>query len=230
MKKALEERPHPFPSILVLTLMTILSLSACFPKHRVVFEKKLEEPLRLEKRVTRGVQYGMASWYGPEFHGRRTSSGEIYDMYQLTCAHNTLALGTMVIVTNLENGRSLELRVNDRGPFVKDRIIDLSYAAARILGVYEKGTAFVKVETIGPWIEEIPRYNLQIGSFSDEERAQQLLALLRKEFKNVYITVMETSTQRYHRVRIGPFESKEDALSQAEKVSQMGFNVLVTTR
>lgn len=226
-----EENIHPpFSPFSVLMFLTIVLLSACLPKHRVVFEKRVEEPLRLEKRETRGVQYGMASWYGPEFHGRRTSSGEIYDMYQLTCAHNTLALGTMVIVTNLENGRSLELKVNDRGPFTKDRIIDLSYAAAKILGVYEKGTAFVKVETIGPWIEEIPRYSLQIGSFSEEGKAAHLANELRKDFKNVYMTIMETSTQRYHRVRIGPFESKEEALSQAEKLTQMGFQVLVTTR
>lgn len=230
MKKVKEEKLNPFSFLSVMMLLVIVSLSACLPKHRVVFEKRFEEPFRLEKRETRGVQYGMASWYGPEFHGRRTSSGEIYDMYQLTCAHNTLALGTMVIVTNLENGRSLELRVNDRGPFTKDRIIDLSYAAAKILGVYEKGTAFVKVETLGPWIEEIPRYSLQIGSFSEEEKAKQLVNELRKDFKNVHMTIMETSTQRYHRVRIGPFESKEEALSQAEKLTQMGFNVLMTSR
>ena len=87
-------------------------------------------------------------------------------MYQLTCAHNTLAMGTTVIVTNLENGKSLDLKVNDRGPFVKERIIDLSYSAATILGVWEKGTAFVKVETVGPWIEEVQRITLQLGSFS----------------------------------------------------------------
>ncbi len=228
--KNIKEGLHLFSSLLGLVFLVILSLSACLPRHRVVFEKRLEEPLRWERRESRGVQYGMASWYGPEFHGRRTSSGEIYDMYELTCAHNTLALGTMVLVTNLENGRSLELRVNDRGPFTKDRIIDLSYAAAKILGVYEKGTAFVKVETLGPWIEEVPRYSLQIGSFSEEGKAKQLANELRKDFKNVYMTIMETSTQRYHRVRIGPFESKEEALSQAERLTQMGFTVLVTTR
>jgi rare lipoprotein A len=77
------------------------------------------------------VQYGVASWYGEKFHGNPTASGEIYDMYQLTAAHKTLPLGTYVMVTNTENNRSVQVKVNDRGPFVKGRLIDLSYAAAR---------------------------------------------------------------------------------------------------
>jgi rare lipoprotein A len=188
------------------------------------------ETVRIEKRETRGVQYGVASWYGPDFHGKPTSSGEIYDMYQLTCAHNTLALGTTVIVTNLENGKSLDLRVNDRGPFVKDRIIDLSYSAARMLGVYEKGTAFVKVETVGPWVEESQRITLQVGSFSDEARARRLAETLSRHFEGVHVTPVETSLQTYYRVRIGPFESRESALTQAEQVSRMGYQVLLTNR
>ena len=124
--------------------MSFFLLISCAPK-RVPVERRMppsgEEVERIEKRETKAVQYGVASWYGKDFHGKPTSSGEIYDMYQLTCAHNTLPLGTMVMVTNLENGRSVELKVNDRGPFVKERIIDLSSAAAQILGMWEKGTA-----------------------------------------------------------------------------------------
>src|SRR4030042_6260231 len=150
----------------VFLLVFLFLLTACGPKQRVVFERRIEPPqerreeragekkvervAKIEKRETREVQHGIASWYGGEFHGRPTSSGEVYDMFKLTCANNFLPLGTMVMVTNLENGRSVELRVNDRGPFLKDRIIDLSYAAARIIGVWGKGTAFVKVEWIGP--------------------------------------------------------------------------------
>jgi rare lipoprotein A len=223
----------------VFLVSFFLLLTACGPRHRIVFERKIEPPTekpaiekfeKIKKLETRGVQYGIASWYGGEFHGRPTSSGEVYNMFQLTCAHNTLALGTTVIVTNLENGRSLELKVNDRGPFVKDRIIDLSNAAAKILGVYEKGTAFVKVETIGPWIEEVPRFTLQVGSFTDEIRAQTLAEELQKSFGNVHVATVETQTEKYHRVRIGPFETKEAALPLAEKLTQMGFHVLVTSR
>ena len=216
-----------------LSLLLIFS-TACAPRRIAVERKPSREaqppPARVEQRKTTGVQYGVASWYGSDFHGKATSSGEIYDMYQLTCAHKTLPLGTMVIVTNLENGQSLELRVNDRGPFVKERIIDLSYAAARILGIYEKGTAFVKVETVGPWIEEPQRIALQVGSFADEANAQKLAEVLRKNFENVYVAAVETSTQTYYRVRVGPFETRESALPTAEKLSQMGFEVLVTTR
>jgi rare lipoprotein A len=172
----------------------------------------------------------VASWYGSDFHGKETSSGEVYDMYELTCAHNTLPLGTMVMVTNLENGNSVEVKVNDRGPFVKDRIIDLSYAAAKILGMYEKGTAMVKVEFIGPLIEQIQRFTVQVGSFIDEGNAQRLADQLRKGFENVYVTIIETSTQKYHRVRVGQFETEESALRIAEKLAQMGYKVLVTSR
>ncbi len=229
--------------------LSFLLLNACLPKRQVVLEERVPSPERKEtgmrvrgkepmqpgldkseKRETRGVQYGIASWYGPEFHGKPTSSGEIYDMYQLTCAHNTLALGTTVIVTNLENERFLELKVNDRGPFVKDRIVDLSYAAAKILGVWEKGTAFVKVETVGPWIEEEPRIHLQVGSFTDPIKAQRLAEELGKSFEKVHVTPVETSIQTYYRVRIGPFETKESALNRAEQLSRIGYRVLVTTR
>ena len=218
-------------------------LTACGPKHRVIIEERglpppekkegVKEEIkegRIEKRESRGVQYGIASWYGSDFHGRPTSSGEIYDMYQLTCAHNTLPLGSMVMVTNLENGKSLELKVNDRGPFVKDRIIDLSYAGAKILGMWEKGTAYVKVEVIGPLIEQVQRFTLQVGSFIDETNAKKLAEELRRSFANVYINTVETLTQKYHRVRVGQFENRESALSIAEKLSQMGFKVLVTSR
>jgi rare lipoprotein A len=234
----------PFYLKWVIVIFSLFLLMACGPKHRIIIEERIPPPEKkevlkgekiaplekIEKRESKGIQYGIASWYGSDFHGRPTSSGEIYDMYQLTCAHNTLPLGTTVMVTNLENGRSLELKVNDRGPFVKERIIDLSYSAAQILGIWEKGTAFVKVEVIGPLIEQIQRFTLQVGSFADELNAQKLADQLRKSFENVYVTTVETITQKYHRVRVGQFETRESALSIAEKLSQMGFKVLVTSR
>jgi len=244
MEKSLMNNGRLKPLLPIIIIFSLFLLMACGPKHRIIIERekpppeKKEEikeakpapPEKIEKRESRGVQYGVASWYGSDFHGRPTSSGEIYDMYQLTCAHNTLPLGTLVMITNLENGRSLELKVNDRGPFVKERVIDLSYAAAQILGIWEKGTAFVKVEVIGPLIEQIQRFTLQVGSFIDETNAQKLADELRKKFENVYVTTVETITQKYHRVRVGQFETRESALSMAEKISQMGFKVLVTSR
>ena len=232
----------------IFLIISFFLFTACGPKHHVVYEKRMPPPekqevkkgsvkeeksvpeVRIEKRESREVQYGVASWYGGEFHGRPTSSGEVYDMYQLTCAHNTLSLGTVVMVTNLENGRSLELKVNDRGPFVKERIIDVSYAAAQMLGMWEKGTALVKVEVISPGIEIVQRFTLQVGSFADETNAQRLAEQLRKSFENVYVATVETLTQKYHRVRVGQFETRDAALIIAQKLSQMGFKVLVTSR
>jgi rare lipoprotein A len=237
----------PAEYMVTAVLLIFFLLAACGPKHRIVYEREMLPPVKqevkkeivkeerpsiqkIEKRETQEVQYGVASWYGPDFHGKPTSSGEIYDMYQLTCAHNTFPLGTTVMVTNLENGRSIELKVNDRGPFVKERIIDLSYAAAQMLGMWEKGTAYVKVEGFGPLVEEIQRFTVQVGSFIDDTNAQKLADQLRKGFENVYVNTLETLTQKYHRVRVGQFEAKESALNIAEKLSQLGFKVLVTNR
>ena len=102
--------------------------------------------------ISNGVQVGVASWYGPGFHGNRTANGEIYDQYELTAAHPSLPLGTRVMVTNLENGRAVQVRVNDRGPFVDGRAIDLSYAAARTIGMVGPGTVRVRIEVLGPTI------------------------------------------------------------------------------
>ena len=217
---------------MVCLILLMSSFIGCASRRLVPAEGRIppSEQKIAKKEVVKGVQYGIASWYGKDFHGKPTSSGEIYDMYELTCAHNTLPLGTMVMVTHIENGKSVELKVNDRGPFVKDRIIDLSYAAAQIIGMYEKGTAYVKVEPVGPVVEQVQRVTLQVGSFADEGNAQRLADQLRKSFDNVHVTTMETLTQKYHRVRIGQFETREEALSTAEKLSQMGFKVLVTSR
>ncbi len=241
--------------MILLQLTFLLIFVACGVKQRVMIERRtppplerpelkretgreemglearIEGPTKIERRESLNVQCGIASWYGEEFHGRPTSSGEIYDMYQLTCAHNSLPLGTLVMVTNLDNGRSVELRVNDRGPFVKERILDVSYAAARILGMWGKGTAYVKVEWVGPGLDElVERFHVQVGSFVEENRARDLAEQLRRSFDKVYVAIVETQTQRYHRVRIGPFETREAALPVAERLSQQGFNVLVTNR
>jgi rare lipoprotein A len=234
------------PSAPLIIILSLFLFIACGPRHVVIDrrppperkEVKKEMPkeersapeTKIEKMESKGVQYGVASWYGGEFHGRATSSGEVYDMYQLTCAHNTLPLGTIVMVTNLENRRSLELKVNDRGPFVKERIIDVSYAAAQMLGMWEKGTAPVKVEVVNLAVEPVLRFTLQVGSFTDETNAQRLAEQLRKSFENVHVATVETSTQKYLRVRVGQFDTREAALVIAEKLSQMGFKVLVTSR
>ncbi|AZV46899.1 septal ring lytic transglycosylase RlpA family lipoprotein [Nautilia sp. PV-1] len=112
------------------------------------------------------TQTGIASWYGPNFHGKYTSNGEIYNMYAFTAAHKTLPMDTMVKVTNLNNGKSVIVRINDRGPFVKGRIIDLSYVAAKQIGVDRTGTAPVRITVIGfKGKNYVNGYMIQVGAF-----------------------------------------------------------------
>ena len=184
------------------------------------------------------VQDGVASWYGKKFHGNPTASGEIYDMYHLTAAHRTLPLGTYVMVTNLENNRSVQVKINDRGPFVKGRIIDLSYAAARSIDMVEKGTARVKVAVLKgkPLIakkedEGFGRgFTVQVGAFSDKGNAVKLTNALGKEIRDVYISVFETSMARYYRVRVGHFNTRERAYRLAAQLADMGYSVLIAPR
>jgi rare lipoprotein A len=174
------------------------------------------------------MQVGTASWYGPGFHGSRTSSGEVYDQYDLTAAHPTLPLGTRVVVTNLENNRAVEVRINDRGPFVKGRSIDLSYAAARTLGMIGPGTSPVRIEVLGGGAE-LPRaaYTVQVGSFSDRENARRLESSLAKRFDGVYVATLEGKVGRYYRVRLGHFSRREDAAMFANSVTPLGLSAII---
>lgn len=190
-------------------------------------------------------QQGVASWYGTKFHGRRTSSGEPYDMLQLTAAHKTLPIPCYVQVTNKDNGKQLIVRVNDRGPFVKSRIIDLSYAAAHKLGMAEKGTANVLVEAINfessasrSSITVSPReitvaHNqkqgkyrfVQVGAYSNHGSAQKLAKVLDREINlPVKISTIKRAGRKLYRVRIGPIESLETAqkLAKTLDISELG--------
>jgi rare lipoprotein A len=172
---------------------------------------------------------GVASWYGPGFHGLRTTSGEVYDQHDLTAAHRTLPLGSRVAVTNLENDRVVEVRINDRGPFVKGRTIDLSYAAAWMLDIIEPGTAPVRIELVGDESSVFPRarYEVQVGAFADRQHAVELRKQLLSRFGNVHLTTRETPGGTYCRVRIGPYEQREEAVSTARAVLAMGLPALV---
>ena len=161
---------------------------------------------------------GVASWYGTKFHGRSTSSGEPYDMYAMTAAHKTLPLPSYVRVTHHGNGRSIVVRVNDRGPFVGERIIDLSYAAAVRLGMHNDGTALVDVEALDPrsvpGLPAVPvtearddsrRTWLQVGAFADVRNAERLRARLEAEgIEDVSLAADSQADGTLHRVRIGP--------------------------
>jgi len=192
-------------------------------------------------------QQGVASWYGTKFHGKRTSSGEPYDMYAMTAAHKTLPLPTFVRVTNLENNRAVVVRVNDRGPFVDERIIDLSYAAAIKLDMTRKGTAKVKLEALSPadpalagevipppvLHEEPPsmvasgqaRMYVQVGAFGDPENAARMRRQLDKQgFPTVVRNGIENGRKIY-RVRIGPLKDDvgfDDTMSRLKELEYRG--------
>jgi rare lipoprotein A len=209
---------------LVLVSVTVIYLAACsVPASRV-------PPPVTAPRV---IQTGIASWYGPGFHGKTTASGVIYDQHDLTAAHQTLPLGTRVLVTNLENGRSIEVLINDRGPFAKARIIDLSYAAAETLGMIGPGTIPVRIEVVGSGADKISLikdsldYTLQLGSFSILENARQLRDRVASKFSEVAIVPLNTSTTTFYRVQLGQFSTRSSAEEQAQRVTQAGYPVVI---
>jgi len=174
------------------------------------------------------MQTGMASWYGDDFHGRPTSNKEIYNMHDMTAAHKSLPFNTHVIVTNLKNGKSVTVRINDRGPFVKGRIIDLSYAAAKVLDMVEDGVVPVKIEVITGLSpkKSSQKFSVQVASFIDKRNAARLKRSLSKSYRNVYVSLFRTSSQVYYRVRIR-VQSLEYAQEVARTLTESGYTVLV---
>jgi len=194
------------------------------------------------KPVVGAKQTGVASWYGKDFHGKPTASGEIYDMYDMTAAHQTLPLGTHVMVTNLDTGKSVQVKINDRGPFVKNRIIDLSYSAARAIGMVGPGTARVALEVLDtPAIParghsvahlsggEPALYTIQVASFVNKENADMLAVKIENLVEGVYIVLYRTRETIYYRVRVGTFNSREKAVKAAKHLIEHGYNVIITS-
>ena len=175
------------------------------------------------------LERGVASWYGPTFHGGNTSSGELYDMYGMSAAHKTLPLPTYARVTNLRNGRSVVVRINDRGPFAKGRILDLSYAAARELALVGPGTAQVRVESIddGDGPPGLVAYAVQAGAFQDGNKASALRTSLSGRFDKVYLSPLRTDQALYYRVRVGPFDQREQAVTFARELSRGGVPAMI---
>lgn len=198
-------------------------------------------------------QRGIASWYGSKFHGHRTSNGETYNMYAMTAAHKNLPLPSYVRVTNQENGRSVVVKVNDRGPFHQNRIIDLSYAAAKKLGITPTGTGKVEISVIDPRQANRPRrvsaldnikkktplkpvvgksapkqtsqqrVYLQVGAFNERSNADDLCDQLAGILESGEINTGYNVAHKLYRVRIGPLASAEEANRLAEKISQSGI-------
>lgn len=203
-----------------------------YPKPYRVFGKWYQ-PLPDAKGYS---EQGIASWYGKKFHGRKTSSGEIYDMYAMTAAHKTLPLGTYVRVRHLTNNRVVEVQINDRGPFVRGRIIDLSYTAAQKMGIVDAGTAPVEVVALGAPAGEtasgriyVPvdyysgKFSIQVGAFAIQENAERVKTALTLKYEHVRIMPYDSVSGVFYRVRVGQYTNLVTATENETILVKSGF-------
>ncbi|MBW1898589.1 MAG: septal ring lytic transglycosylase RlpA family protein [Deltaproteobacteria bacterium] len=184
-------------------------------------------------------QDGIASWYGKKFHGRKTANGEIYDMYAMTAAHKTLPLGTYVRVQNKKNNKEVVVRVNDRGPFVQNRIIDLSYTAAKKLDAVGPGTIQVEVTALGAAGDPAKKtgipdsfvpidyytgtFTFQVGAFKDKGNAERLVQKLNEKYKNAHISIFNSGPETFYRVRVGEYSSLQKIIKDEKILGDAGF-------
>jgi rare lipoprotein A len=235
---------HRLASSALLGLLLLLHFTGCAGGPRPIPPERPDTAPRIgfEER-------GIASWYGPGFDGRRTANGEIYDMEAMTAAHRRLAFGSVVEVHNLDNGRKTRVRVNDRGPFIHGRIIDLSKAAARDIGMLGPGTARVRIRVID-WSDRTPRgasrspartetrtpsrspapgqtgeqlWYVQAGAFLNAARARSLADRLRRSYEQVSVS----QAGEWHRVLLGPYNLRDAADDVAASLLHDGFDVVL---
>lgn len=183
------------------------------------------------------VERGFASWYGPGFHGKNTSSGEPYDMDKMTAASPVLPLPSYARVTNLENGKSIIVRVNDRGPFHKNRVMDLSRAAAAKLGIIGNGTGMVEVRGVVAGEENAPppafqpikgEIYIQVGAYADPNNAQRNRGLVSQKLgQPVRISTGEYNGKAIHRVQVGPYRTVEETDAQAARIQAQGMSTYI---
>ncbi len=185
------------------------------------------------------VQTGIASWYGKKFHKRKTSNGETYNMYAMTAAHKTLPMNTWVSVHNLKNNRKIVVRINDRGPFIAGRIIDLSYTGASRIGILGSGTGKIKVTALGMATSYSKKtkdpiafkpidywkgnFTVQVGAFQVNANALEYRDKLSNQYQNAHVTTFTDDRGTFYRVRIGQFTNLKDAIRFSEKIIAQGF-------
>lgn len=204
--------------LLSLALLCIVFVSACGISRNSVDYASTEN--------ARAIENGMASWYGPNFHGKLTANGEIYDMDGVTAAHRTLPFETILLVENLDNGKTVQVRINDRGPYAKDRIIDLSKGAAERVDMIGPGTARVRLYLLKGDLEnsritdiKVPTYTVQLGSYKDRSQAEKQTA----DINGSRIEEINTSGETLYRVYYGTYTDPEDARKEMQRLNSMGF-------
>ncbi len=173
----------------------------------------------------RALENGVASWYGPNFHGKLTANGEVYDMNGVSAAHRTLPFGTILLVENLDNGKTVQVRVNDRGPYAKNRIIDLSKGAAEKIDMIGPGTARVRLYLMEGDLEnsrisdiKVPTYTVQLGSYQSREEADRHAA----EVEGSFVETVNIDGQTFYRLYKGTYKDPEDAKVEMERLNQQG--------
>jgi len=192
-------------------LLAALALAGCSKKHHTV---AAPAPPRIIQGET-----GLASWYGHPYHGRPAANGEIYDMEKLTAAHRTLPFGTWVRVVNLINDKTVDVRITDRGPFVENRIIDLSHAAAAAIELIGPGVARVRLDILSVPTTVENWYGVQAGAFLDADRAERLRALLERNFGPAHL-VQRADSPSFWRVVVGRVPTEQAAAALAQRVRQ----------
>lgn len=173
----------------------------------------------------RAIENGISSWYGPNFHGKLTANGETYDMNGVTAAHRTLPFGTILLVENLDNGKTVQVRINDRGPYAKNRIIDLSKGAAEKIDMIGPGTARVRLYLLEGDLEnsrvtdlKVPTYTVQLGSYKDIQQAE----LHVEKLEGTRIETIETDESTFYRVYFGTYTDPDEARQEMQRLNNLG--------
>ena len=205
-------------------MLAALALAGC-AKHRHTSAAPV--PPHIGTAEIRDGETGLASWYGHPYHGRPAANGEIYDMEKLTAAHRTLPFGTWVRVVNLTNDKTVDVRITDRGPFVENRIIDLSHAAAEAIALIGPGVARVRLDILSvPTIAGGNWYGVQAGAFVDPDRAERLRASLERDFGPAHL-VQRPDSPSFWRVVVGRVPSQEAAAALAQRVRSQSRTAFV---
>jgi rare lipoprotein A len=218
--------PLLIPSCFSLLLLIVLNVSGCGGGSQ-----KIHSPAGYPAGYPIGhVERGVASWYGPGFHGHKTANWEQYDMHKLTAAHRTLPLGSVLLVKSLSNGRTVTVRVNDRGPFAKNRILDLSLGAAQSLGMTGAGTDQIELRVTAYQGRPgaMGYLQVQVASFAEQANAQSLAGRLKAQYQEVRVARVELPAGIRYRVLVGRFTSEQQAEAVADRLgSQFSVEPLV---
>jgi rare lipoprotein A len=228
--------PSPALPALALPKISLPSLpSLPFPSYKEKEAPQADNDLPvILPQDEKSIQIGVGSWYGPGFHGKRTANGEVYNQHALTAAHRTLPMGTRAVVTNVDSGESVEVRINDRGPYKYGRVIDLSYEAARRIGMWATGTAQVRVEVLNPNGILPPEklvvpaaYAVLLASSTDSEEVASLMSRVSRHQPDAYLSTLSSGMLHYYQLRLGPFRSRGEAARRARELTNTGLQALI---